>query len=381
MTPGVTSVDSENAEVALSSTEFGSRPDRAPDAMDGGSVRGQVAVCELPIVFGPVKSRRLGWSLGINNVAPKTCSYSCVYCQVGATTCARVRREVSYAPSAIAAAVKERLEQCRQASQPIDYATFVPDGEPTLDAALGESIQAIQALGLRVAVITNGSLLWREDVRADLEGADWVSLKIDTVDEMTWRRLNRPVARLDLGVVLEGMRRFAAEFHGHLATETMLVEGVNDGIESVERVARFVRSLGPGHAYVTVPTRPGTEPWVHGPSGDVALRAAELVAASGISTTLLRADESQSGIATSPDAVKGLVGILAVHPMTEDAARDYAQRSDVDWSVIQRSIDAGRIVHARQDGVEFLRLASPRRKGEPGGAASTSEMHQEVGVS
>ncbi|MEA2025761.1 MAG: radical SAM protein [Chloroflexota bacterium] len=318
------------------------------------------ADCGLPIVFGPVKSRRLGWSLGINNVRPKTCTYSCVYCQVGATTRARVQREASYGPSSVASAVKERVEQCRQARQPIDYATFVPDGEPTLDAALGSSIQAVQAMGLRVAVITNGSLLWREDVRDELGGADWVSLKIDTVDEHTWRRLNRPVRGLDLTVILEGMRRFAEEFHGYVATETMLVAGVNDDAPSIERVARFVRSLEPSHAYISVPTRPATEAWVREPSGDMAARAAELLARTGLPTTLLRSDEDESGFATAPDAVEGLVGILAVHPMTETAARDYAERSDVDWSVIQKSIDAGRIVRTSHDGVEYLRLASPR---------------------
>jgi wyosine [tRNA(Phe)-imidazoG37] synthetase (radical SAM superfamily) len=321
-----------------------------------GSAQRRAAACEPPIVFGPVRSRRLGWSLGINNIRPKTCTYSCVYCQVGATTRAHVQREMWHSPSAIADAVSERAIQCRHEGQRIDYATFVPDGEPTLDAGLGDSIEAVHALGLPVAVISNGSLLWCEDVRSDLLSADWVSVKVDTVDELIWRRLNRPVSGLDLAAVLEGIRRFIVEFTGHVVTETMLVEGLNDDVESVARMARLVRSLGPDHAYVTVPTRPGTESWVQRPSRDVALRAAESIASRGTPTSLLYSDTAGCAFAAAPDAIEGLLGILAVHPMTEKAARDYLDRSDADWSDIQGSIDAGRIVRIERDGTGYLRV-------------------------
>ena len=140
----------------------------------------------LPIAFGPVRSRRLGWSLGINNVPPKTCTYSCVYCQVGATDRARIEREAYFEPDAIVAEVGERLAECRAIGQPVDYATFVPDGEPALDRHLGEAIRGVAALGVKVAVITNGSLLWRDDVRTGAIPTDWASLKVDTVDDATW---------------------------------------------------------------------------------------------------------------------------------------------------------------------------------------------------
>ena len=166
-------------------------------------------------------------------------------------------------------AVRERVEACRSSGQTIDYVTFVPDGEPTLDVHLGESIRAIRALDVRVAVLTNASLMWREDVRDDLLAADWVSLKIDTVDERTWRHLNRPVRRLDLAVVLAGVHRFAEDFHGYLATETMLVAGVNDDEEGVRSVADFVRSLEPSRAYVSMPVRPSAVPWARAPLADI----------------------------------------------------------------------------------------------------------------
>jgi wyosine [tRNA(Phe)-imidazoG37] synthetase (radical SAM superfamily) len=142
----------------------------------------------MPSAFGPVRSRWLGWSLGINNVPRKTCTYSCVYCQVGATDRARLEREASFEPGAVVTAVQERLAECLEHGQPVDCARFVPDGEPTLDRNLGEAIRGVAALGTKVAVLTNGTLLWRDDVREELAPADWVSVKIDTVDEATWQR-------------------------------------------------------------------------------------------------------------------------------------------------------------------------------------------------
>jgi hypothetical protein len=112
----------------------------------------------------------------------------------------------------VSGAVRERVKACRSSGQTIDYATFVPDGEPTLDVHLGESIRAIRAPDLRVAVLTNASLLWREDVRDDLHAADWVSLKVDAVCEEPWQRMNRPHPSLRLEDVLQGMLDFGASF-------------------------------------------------------------------------------------------------------------------------------------------------------------------------
>ena len=129
------------------------------------------------IVYGPVPSRRLGRSLGINNVPPKTCSYSCLYCQLGRTLRVEVEPGSFYKIPRIAEQVGTKLKRAADKGELVDYVTFVPDGEPTLDADLGREIEVLKTLGVRVAVITNGSLLWREDVRQNLRHADWVSLK------------------------------------------------------------------------------------------------------------------------------------------------------------------------------------------------------------
>ena len=309
----------------------------------------------LPIAFGPVRSRRLGWSLGINNVPPKTCTYSCVYCQVGATDRARLERAEYFAPEVIVDAVFTRLAECRTAGQPVDYATFVPDGEPTLDLRLGEVIRGVAGLGLKVAVLTNGGLLWREDVREELMAADLVSVKVDSVDEATWQRVNRPIGNLRLETVLDGMRSFAAEYRGDLVTETMLVAGINDDEASMEQTARFIGALEPLRAYVAIPTRPPAEPWVRAPSVDTARRAAGIFRAAELPTELLVEDDCAETFSLSSDPAAGLLGIVAVHPMSFADARTYLARSGGHWSAAQRLLDEGRLVEVRHGGRTFLR--------------------------
>ncbi len=329
----------------------------------------------LPISFGPVRSWRLGWSLGINNVPPKTCTYSCVYCQVGATDRARLEREAYFEPDTVVAAVRERLAACQAADQRVDYATFVPDGEPTIDRHLGEAIRGIEALGIKVAVLTNGSLLWRDDVRVELAPADWVSIKVDTVDEATWHRLNRPIGNLGLEAVLDGMRRFAFEYRGELVTETMLVAGLNDDEASIRRTAAFVSALDPLRAYVALPTRPPAEPWVQAPAIDVATRAAETFREFEVPTSSLVEEiaESEAPFAVSADAAQGLLGIIAVHPMTESSVRDYLARAGADWSVAQALLDLGRIVRVQHEGRAYLRA-----RGESPETRLTSRSAEEV---
>ncbi len=178
------------------------------------------------LIFGPVPSRRLGRSLGINNIPPKACSYSCVYCQVGPTTIKDIKPQTFYSPEMIYLEVKQHLDQTNKADEPVDYLTFVPDGEPTLDSRLGESIERLRVLGIPIAIISNASLIFRESVRDTLAMADWVSLKIDAVQDKLWREINRPHASLNHQSILDGMLKFASEFKGTLATESMLIQGL-----------------------------------------------------------------------------------------------------------------------------------------------------------
>jgi wyosine [tRNA(Phe)-imidazoG37] synthetase (radical SAM superfamily) len=320
----------------------------------------------VPIAFGPVPSRRLGHSLGINNVPPKACSYSCVYCQVGRTEIEEIAPREFWPPGVVISAVSERVRVLRARGEPIDALTFVPDGEPTLDRHLGEEIEGLRPLGLRIAVISNGSLAWRQDARAALGRADWVSLKVDSVDEAVWRRINRPHPELRLDVVLDGMQRFAAEFRGELATETMLVEGVNDGEVSIEATAAFLERLRPRIAYVAVPTRPPAEPWVR-PAREEAVNRAFQRLARRLPRVELLTEFEGTAFGTTGDPSADLLATAAVHPLREDAALALLARAGADRSPLDQLVAEGRLRKVPYQGHVFYVLPIRREAHSEGG--------------
>jgi wyosine [tRNA(Phe)-imidazoG37] synthetase (radical SAM superfamily) len=180
----------------------------------------------MMIAFGPVPSRRLGRSLGINNIPSKICTYSCAYCQVGRTLQITVERRPYYSPEEIFQQVAEKVKSSADQGLAIDYLTFVPDGEPTLDINLGPEIDMLRSLGIKIAVvISNASLIWDESVRDDLSKADWVSVKVDAVDERIWRLMDRPHRALRQEAILQGILDFSKEFKGTLVSESMLLGG------------------------------------------------------------------------------------------------------------------------------------------------------------
>jgi wyosine [tRNA(Phe)-imidazoG37] synthetase (radical SAM superfamily) len=305
------------------------------------------------IAFGPVPSRRLGRSLGINNIPAKHCTYSCLYCQAGRTPEPEVCRRVFLDPGEVVGAVTQKVEAFRAAGHGIDYLTFVPDGEPTLDANLGAEIAALKPLGIRIAVISNGTLLGLPDVRADLAGADLVSVKVDAVRETTRRAVNRPHPALDLGATLRGIMDFAARYGGELITETMLVRGINDGPEDVEAVAAFLERLAPRRAWLTVPVRPPAEPMARPPGEAALVRAHEIVRRHLPEVGLLTAGE-EGPFGRTGDPAEDLLAILAVHPMRVASVGRYLEEAGADWDLVHRLVREERAVMVAYRGVLFL---------------------------
>jgi wyosine [tRNA(Phe)-imidazoG37] synthetase (radical SAM superfamily) len=208
------------------------------------------------LVYGPVPSRRLGRCLGLNNIPYKYCSYSCIYCRVGGTTKMQTEPAVYYQPEALLRETKARIEKLGADSSGIDYVCFVTDGEPTLDRNLGVLISMLkQDLSYPVAVFTGASLLWREEVAEAVSLADWVSVKVDTVVESTWRRINRPDRRLEFLRVLEGIRTFASNYTGKLVSETTLLGGENTDEVELSGVAGYLKEISPSVAYLCIPDR------------------------------------------------------------------------------------------------------------------------------
>jgi len=225
-----------------------------------------------------------------------------------------VERTPFYEPRDIFDEARAKVEEARQIGIRIDYLTFVPDGEPTLDVNLGREIEMLRPLGIKIAVITNGSLISREDVRAELAQADWVSLKVDCTQDEVWRVINRPQTALQLPAILEGMQDFASFFKGELVTETMLVRDLNDNSDQLREVAGFLERLQPAKAYVSVPTRPPAERWVEYPD-EKSVSEAYQIFTEHLKTVEYLIDYEGSDFSLAGDPEQDILSITAVHPM------------------------------------------------------------------
>jgi len=304
------------------------------------------------ITFGPVPSRRLGRSLGINNIPPKSCSYSCVYCQVGPTHHRETIPRTFYPPEEILAAVESSLEVADRAGETIDYLTFVPDGEPTLDENLGATIELLRPFGLKIAVISNASLIWREDVRERLSKADWLSLKIDSVDELLWRKINQPHSDLQIERILEGIQLMANSFQGELTTETMLVNGANDNLNALSEIGGFLAQVKPDKAYLAAPIRPTAQADVHTPTEEQINSAYQIIFQKFPRLEYLIGYEGNA-FASSGDVREDLLSITAVHPMRADAVNLLLEKNGLKWDVINKLIEQGLLREIEYEGHHF----------------------------
>jgi len=311
-------------------------------------------------VFGPVPSRRLGRSMGINNIPAKVCTYNCAYCQLGRSLRMEVERTPFYEPREIFDEARAKVEEARQIGIRIDYLTFVPDGEPTLDVNLGREIEMLRPLGIKIAVITNGSLISREDVRSELTQADWVSLKVDCTQEEVWRVINRPQIALQLSAILEGMQDFASFFKGELVTETMLVRGLNDNSDQLHKVAGFLKRLQPAKAYVSVPTRPPAERWVEYPD-EKSVSEAYQIFTEHVKAVEYLIDYEGTDFSLGGDPEKDILSITAVHPMREKALKKLLLKAGVDWSVVDILLKEGKLLELVYRGRLFYMRKLPGR--------------------
>lgn len=307
------------------------------------------------IAFGPVPSRRLGYSLGINNIPAKHCTYSCVYCQVGRTTHMPLERQEFYPVDQILAEVGQKVAEVAKAGKKIDYLTLVPDGEPTLDINLGKIIGGLKQFEIPVAVISNASLIDHLDVQEELMQADWVSLKVDSIDENVWRKINRPHRRLSLPRILKGMLAFKHKFSGILATESMLVAGLNDNEKVTRQLCAFLLELQPSVSYLSIPTRPPAEVEVTPPSPEALQEIIEISAEQVPFVDLLFESEVGDFVSTG-NLAEEILSITSVHPLREEALRDMVSDVGGTWQVVEDLLTSGGISSIRyRDERYFLR--------------------------
>jgi wyosine [tRNA(Phe)-imidazoG37] synthetase (radical SAM superfamily) len=210
-------------------------------------------------IFGPVPSRRLGRSLGVDLIPAKTCSYDCIYCQVGRTTCKTIERK-EYVP---VSHVLSELEQKLKETEPPDYITLSGSGEPTLHSGIRDVISGIKKISaIPVAVLTNGSLLFMPEVRKDIANADLVLPSLDAGDEDMFQKINRPHPEITFERMLNGLISFREEYPGAIWLEVFLVEGYSDSAEEAEKIARWIPRIKPDRVQLNTAVRPTAEKFV-----------------------------------------------------------------------------------------------------------------------
>lgn len=267
----------------------------------------------MKYVYGPVPSRRLGQSLGIDTIPLKTCNWNCVYCQLGRTEPVTNERK-EYVPSEeILAQVREALRTHKPGE--IDWVTFVGSGEPTLHSRIGWLIGQVKRMtGLPVAVITNGSLLYLPEVRQELAVADAVMPTLDAGEAKLYRQINRPHPDITYGRLLDGLRAFRQEYAGKLWVEVMLVRGLNDLPQAIWDIAKVLQEIKPDAIHISLPTRPPAETWVQPAHEESLLRARAIL---GHIAEVVHPAEGSFDLSGYEDVVEAVIAIITRHPMRQ----------------------------------------------------------------
>jgi wyosine [tRNA(Phe)-imidazoG37] synthetase (radical SAM superfamily) len=273
-------------------------------------------------VFGPVPSRRLGQSLGIDTIPLKTCNWNCVYCQLGRTVPLTNERREYFPCEAILDEVEETL--AKHTPGEIDWLTFVGSGEPTLHSGLGKLIAGVKAMSdLPVAVITNGSMLYMPQVRVALLEADAVLPSLDAGSARLYRKINRPHPQITFERLVNSLVLFRREYRGKLWIEVMLIEGLNDSDQALDDLAGLLKTIQPDEVHINSPTRPPAETWVKPASESTLLKA--LIKFSDTARAIHPA-EGAFDLGCCDTVLEAVLEIITRHPMRQDQLEEALAR-------------------------------------------------------
>ena len=268
----------------------------------------------MKYVFGPVPSRRLGQSLGIDTIPLKTCNWNCVYCQLGRTMPLTNERREYVLDEDILFEVGRALRSRMNGG--IDWVTFVGSGEPTLHIYLGEIIRRVKTLTtLPVAVITNGSLLYLPEVRQELSVADAVLPTLDAGTTEIYRKVNRPHPDVTFERLVDGLVAFREGYRGNLWVEVMLVRGLNDTSQALEDIAKVLQRVKPDAVHINLPTRPPAETWVQPTDEEGLMRAVSIL---GNIAEVVHPAEGSFDLSGYENVVDAIIGVITRHPMRQD---------------------------------------------------------------
>jgi wyosine [tRNA(Phe)-imidazoG37] synthetase (radical SAM superfamily) len=267
----------------------------------------------MKYTYGPVPSRRLGLSLGVDLVPKKICTYDCIYCQIGRPTLQTVERKEYVTARTILRDVREALHEW---GDKIDYIAISGSGEPTLNTAIGEVIQGIKKLTTTpVAVITNSSLLHLEEVRKALREADVVMPSLDAVTPSVFQTINRPLPSLAIEQIIQGLAAFREEYKGQIWLEILLCRGVNDAGEEIERIQEAIRIIRPDKVQLNTVVRPGVEDYAAALSAD---RMEEIKNALGANAEIIADFEGNRHRMPPEHVEEQVIRIIQRRPETPD---------------------------------------------------------------
>lgn len=296
--------------------------------------------------YGPVPSRRLGRSLGVSLIPPKTCTYSCVYCQLGRTTHLRAQRQSYFPKEEILKEITDRVTKSE-----VDCITILGDGEPTLSTDLGWIIRKCKKnFSLPVAVITNGSLFFKPDVRDDLLESDIVLPSLDAGDEMLFKSINRPHGRINFYTMFNGLDKFRRDFSGQLWLEVMLVKGLNDSEKTLSEIRSAVEKIAPDRLYIVTPIRPPAESWVEPPSPENIVMAQKIL---GQVETVTNHEKGVFGLTEYRDAFQAIIETSSRHPLRVEQAFEIESVFG-EHGVVETMIHDKRMVKVLYNNCEYL---------------------------
>jgi len=275
-------------------------------------------------LYGPIPSRRLGLSLGVDIMPVKICTLDCVYCQVGKTTNKTLQRNAYMHIEPVITELKQRLDEGLIA----DYITLSGSGEPTLNERFGELIDKIKALtSIPVAVLTNGTLLIDPVVRQACSKADVVIPSLDAADQETFQNINQPHSELNIEAIIDGLVKFRAQYSGKIWLEVFIVESLNTAPEQIENIKDAIEKIRPDKVQLNTAVRPTAEAGIKKVSEQKLLDIAAKIAINAeviadFSDYTMGADRSFNNLtALDPDVVQTLLSILKRRPCTlEDIA-------------------------------------------------------------
>ncbi len=300
----------------------------------------------MKFVYGPVPSRRLGRSLGVSPIPRKACTYSCVYCQLGPTTRLTTTRQSFFPKEDIFGEIASALPESKA-----DYITFAGDGEPTLCKDLGWLIRRCKAESrIPVAVITNGALLERPEVRADLLEADVVMPSLDAGSAAVFRRINRPHPSLSYERIVEGLVAFRKEYLGPIWLEVMLISDVNDPTESLKDLKHVLDRMQPDQIDLNVPIRPPTEKWVRMPPPASVHAAREIL---GQGREITGYESGRFGTPEAAEPEQAIIETCLRHPLREEQAEELAQALGAP-GLVASLVKAGKLTRVTHAGKRYL---------------------------